>query len=191
LVADVVKDQSRTVMLPCDSRSVKSLPQIFNKMERDARSILRAEGFEVSKQRHERSLGMRYKGQSFELEVKDSSESLAERFHEAHRERYGYAQGSSEVEIVSARLRSLGLVEPLPDQKLTKGQRKTAKPDYTITTYLSGKRLQVGVYRREELKPRAKLRTPCIVIEYSATTLIPGEATAVLDEAGNLIISLG
>jgi N-methylhydantoinase A len=191
LVADVVKDQSRTVMLPCDSRSVKSLPQIFNKMERDARSILRAEGFEVSKQRHERSLGMRYKGQSFELEVKDSSESLAERFHEAHRERYGYAQESSEVEIVSARLRSLGLVEPLPDQKLTKGQRKTAKPDYTITTYLSGKRLQVGVYRREELKPRAKLRTPCIVIEYSATTLIPGEATAVLDEAGNLIISLG
>ena len=190
LVADVVKDQSRTVMLPCDSRSVKSLPQIFNKMERDARSILRAEGFDVSKQRHERSLGMRYKGQSFELEVKYSSESLANRFHEAHRERYGYAQESSEVEIVSARLRSLGLVEPLPDQKLTKGQRKTVEPDYTITTYLSGKRLQVGVYRREELKPRAKLRTPSIVIEYSATTLIPAEATAVLDEAGNLIISL-
>jgi N-methylhydantoinase A len=189
LVADVVKDQSRTVMLSCDSRSVKSLPQIFNKMERDARSILRGEGFEISKQRHERSLGMRYRGQSFELEIKYSSESLAERFHEAHRERYGYAQESSEVEIVSARLRSLGLVKPVRDQKLTKGQTKTAEPHYTTTTYLSGKRLQVGVYRREELKPRAKLRTPCIVIEYSATTLIPAAATAVLDEGGNLIIS--
>jgi N-methylhydantoinase A len=190
LVADVVKDQSRTVMLSCDSRSVKSLPQIFNKMERDARSILRGEGFEISKQRHERSLGMRYRGQSFELEIKYSSESLAERFHEAHRERYGYAQESSEVEIVSARLRSLGLVKPVRDQKLTKGQTKTAEPHYTTTTYLSGNRLQVGVYRREELKPRAKLRTPCIVIEYSATTLIPEHVKADLDEAGNVIISL-
>jgi N-methylhydantoinase A len=190
LVADVVKDQSRTVMLPCDSRSVKSLPQIFNKMERDARSILRSEGFDVSKQRHERSLGMRYRGQSFELEVKYSPESLARRFHEAHRERYGYAQESSEVEIVSARLRSLALVKSLPGQKLTIGQAKTAEPHYTTTAYLSGKRLQVGVYRREELKPRAKLRTPCIAIEYSATTLIPAEANAAMDEVGNLIISL-
>jgi N-methylhydantoinase A len=115
---------------------------------------------------------------------------LAERFHEAHRERYGYAQESSEVEIVSARLRSLGLVKPVRDQKLTKGQTKTAEPHYTTTTYLSGNRLQVGVYRREELKPRAKLRTPCIVIEYSATTLIPEHVKADLDEAGNVIISL-
>ncbi|HEY6246210.1 MAG TPA: hydantoinase/oxoprolinase family protein [Pyrinomonadaceae bacterium] len=190
LIADVVKDQSRTVMLPCDSRSVKSLPRIFNKMEQHARSILRAEGFEVSKQRHERRLGMRYRGQSFELEVKYRSESLAERFHEAHRERYGYAQESSDVEIVSARLRSLGLVKPVQNQNPTKGQTKTAEPHYTTTADLSGRRLQVGVYRREELKPRAKLRTPCIVIEYSATTLIPGDAKADLDEGGNVIISL-
>jgi len=190
LVANVVKDQSRTVMLPCDSRSIKSLPQIFNKMEQDARSILRAEGFDVSKQRHERSLGMRYRGQSFELEVSYNSASLAERFHQAHRERYGYAQEGSEVEIVSARLRSLGLVKPLRDQKLSPAQTRTAEPDYTTTAYLAGKRLRVGVYRRDGLKPRAKLRTPCIVTEYSATTLIPVGVTAALDEAGNLIISL-
>ena len=190
LVANVVKDQSRTVMLSCDSRSVKSLPQVFNKMERDARSILRAEGFDVSKQRHARSLGMRYRGQSFELEVDYTSASLGERFHQAHRERYGYAQKGSEVEIVSARLRSLGLVKALRDQKLSRAQTRTAEPNYTTTAYLSGKRLQVGVYRREELKPRAKLRTPCIVTEYSATTLIPADVAAALDEAGNLIISL-
>ena len=108
----------------------------------------------------------------------------------AHRERYGYAQEGSEVEIVSARLRSLGLVKSLRDQKLSRAQTRTAKPNYTTTAHLSGKRLQVGVYRREELKPRAKLRTPCIVTEYSATTLIPADVVAALDEAGNLIISL-
>jgi N-methylhydantoinase A len=189
LVADVVKDQSRTVMVPCDSESAE-LSQVLKKMERDAQRILRAEGFDISKQRHERSLGMRYRGQSFELEVGYSSGSLAEKFHQAHRERYGYAQEGSAVEIVSARLRSLGLVNPLRQQKSSKGQTRTVEPDYKTMAYLSGRRLRVGVYRREELKALTKLRTPCIVTEYSATTLIPADTDAVLDQVGNVILRL-
>jgi N-methylhydantoinase A len=190
LAADVVKDQSRTVMLRCDSGAVKSLPQVFNKMERDARTILRAEGFDLSKQRHERRLGMRYRGQSFELELNYTADDLTERFHEAHRERYGYAQENSEIEIVSARLRSLGLVTALRDQKFSRASVRSAKPDTTTMAYLSGKRVRVGVYRREELPPGTKLRTPCIVTEYSATTLIPDDVTGTLDGVGNLIINL-
>jgi N-methylhydantoinase A len=188
LVADVVKDQSRTVMLPCNANSVNALPLVFDKMERDARKILRGEGFDISKQRHERSLGMRYRGQSFELEVKYTSASLANQFHQAHRERYGYAQESGEVEIVSARVRSLGLVQKLREKKAVSGQAKFVDPQTTTFAYFGGKRLRVGVYRRENLKPRTKLRTPCIVTEYSATTLIPADVAATLDEVGNLII---
>ena len=53
---------------------------------------------------------MRYRGQSFELEVRNTTGDLAAEFHRAHRERYGYAQEQSEIEIVSARLRSFGVV---------------------------------------------------------------------------------
>jgi hypothetical protein len=35
-----------------------------------------------------------------------------------HRERYGYAQEQSEIEIVSARLRSFGVVEKMPLTKI-------------------------------------------------------------------------
>ncbi len=59
------------------------------------------------------SFAMRYRGQSFELEVRNADGDLAAEFHRVHRERYGYAQEQSEIEIVSARLRSFGLVEKL------------------------------------------------------------------------------
>ena len=69
------------------------------------------------KQKHERSLALRYKGQSFELEIKQTGANLAASFHRAHRERYGYAQESNIVEIVSARVRSTGIVEKLAQRR--------------------------------------------------------------------------
>jgi len=189
LVADVVKDQSRTVMLNCDPQSLRALPQIFKDMEREARSVLLAEGFAQKKQRHERSLAMRYRGQSFELEVKETSGDIVMAFHAVHRERYGYAQEENQVEIVSARLRSFGLVEQL-EEKRSGLRRQAAKPSAQVMAYFSGKRAQVGVYRRDQLSAGMKLRTPCIVTEYSATTLVPGDAEASLDPFGNLIIRL-
>src|SRR6185503_3960061 len=68
LVADVIKDQSRTVMFTLERKQVARLKDVFSEMEREAASVLRAEGFTRSRQRHERSLAMRYRGQSFELE---------------------------------------------------------------------------------------------------------------------------
>jgi N-methylhydantoinase A len=146
----VIKDQSRTVMLACDPTSLKTLPQIFKQMKREAADILRAEGFGYRKQRHERSLAMRYRGQSFELEVTQTSGTIVEAFHRAHRERYGYAQEQSQVEIVSARLRSFGLVEQLHEALIaSRARQRTAKPHKQATAYLSGRRTQLGVYRRE------------------------------------------
>jgi N-methylhydantoinase A len=189
LVADVIKDQSRTVMLTCDSRSLKSLPQVFKQMEQEARKILRVEGFRDQKQRHERSLAMRYQGQSFELTVNYRPNSIVQDFHRAHLDRYGYAQEKSPVEIVSARVRSFGLVEKLREkQRVVKNRRKYVEPHEYRMSYLSGRRVRAGVYKREDLAPGVKLRTPCIVTEYSATTLIPDDVDAALDEFGNLIM---
>src|SRR5258705_8830711 len=119
LAAHVITDQSRTVMFRWRPSEVSKLTKTFKAMEREARSVLRSEGFADSRQQHERSLAMRYLGQSFELEIKQTTGNIAASFHEAHRERYGYAQESSEIEIVSARLRSSGLVKTLPETHIT------------------------------------------------------------------------
>ncbi len=187
LVADVIKDQSRTVMFTLERKQVARLGKVFSEMEREAASVLRAEGFTRSRQRHERSLAMRYRGQSFELEVSSLSGDLAAAFNRVHRERYGYAQENSEIEIVSTRLRSFGLVEKLPQEKLSRGKARASR---RVMAHLDGRKVEVNLYKRDELSAGVKLQTPCIVSEYSATTLIPGGTTARVDEFGNVLINL-
>jgi N-methylhydantoinase A len=189
MVADVIKDQSRTVMFTNEPKQIARLGKVFADMEREAGALLRAEGFARAKQRHERSLAMRYRGQSFELEVKTTTGDIAGSFHRAHRERYGYAQEASEIEIVSARLRSFGLVPKLPVRKISVASG-TAKPHGNVVTYFGGRKVNAHVYRRDELRGGVKLKTPCIVTEYSATTLIPGDARARVDKCGNILIEL-
>ena len=191
LQADVVKEQSRTVMMEASRDTEKRLESVFRTMEKTARAILREEGFPETKQRHERSLAARYKGQSFELQIKQTSGNIAAAFHRAHKARYGYAQEKNVVEIVSARVRSIGLVR---SPRVSKGglshDRAWAKPHDSVETYFDGRKIRAAVYRRDELRAGLRLRTPCIVTEYSATTLIPANASAALDSHMNLVIQL-
>jgi N-methylhydantoinase A len=191
LAAHVITDQSHTVMLRWRPSEGSKLTRTFKAMEREARSVLRSEGFADSRQQHERSLAMRYLGQSFELEIKQTTGNIAASFHEAHRERYGYAQESSEIEIVSARLRSSGLVKTLPEAHIRVArQTRFVPPHEYVNARFEGMNLRVGIYRRDELPGNVKLRVPCIVTEYSATTLIPPGVKARLDEHANLIVKV-
>ena len=185
LVADVIKDQSRTVMLTYGPKEIRKLGKVFGELEKEATVLLRTEGFPRSRQRHDRALAMRYRGQSFELEVRNSTGDLAEAFHRLHRERYGYAQEQSEIEIVSARLRSFGLVEKLPQRKIASGR---TKPHGKVTAYFGGRKVTAALYSRDEMLAGTKLQTPCIVTEYSATTLIDADSKARIDRFGNLLI---
>jgi N-methylhydantoinase A len=191
LSADVVKDWSRTVMLTTGAENRRVLERAFREMEREARTALSREGFNQSRQRHERRLAVRYLGQSFELEIKWAKGSdIAGDFHRAHRARYGYAQEANTVEIVSARLRSTGTVEKLK----TTGRRRATKraglaaPHSYRKAYFADGEARTAIYARDDLPRGARLRSPCIVTEYSATTLVPPGARASVDHYGNLII---
>ena len=65
---------------------------------------------------------LRYRGQSFELTVPLGGE-LAERFHRAHAERYGYADHGREIELVAVRTAE---VVPGPDVELPGGEPEHA-----------------------------------------------------------------
>jgi N-methylhydantoinase A/oxoprolinase/acetone carboxylase beta subunit len=54
--------------------------------------------------------------------------------------------------------------------------------------YLHGRKTTASLYRRDELFAQAKLMTPCLVTEYSATTLIDADSKARIDSFGNLLI---
>jgi len=189
LTADVVKEQSRTVMLAEKGEAQRQLEKVFREMEKQAHATLLDEGFPDRKQKHERSLAVRYKGQSFELQIKQTAGNIAAAFHRAHHARYGYAQPANIVEIVSARLRSSGSVDQLrvPKPKFS-SSKITAAPHSFVEAYFERKKIRVAVYRREELTAGARLRVPCVVTEYSGTTLIPHGAKAAINRQGDLLI---
>jgi N-methylhydantoinase A len=152
-----------------------------------ARAVLGREGFGPRRQRHEKLVAARYVGQSFELELRWTKRSdLAAAFHRAHKARYGYAQPAHPVEVVSLRLRSSGLVAPLPDTPPPHKSAARAKPHGYTPVYFGTTPERTALYQRAALPAGARLATPCIVQEYSATTLIPPGVKATIDEHGNL-----
>ncbi len=193
LQSDVVRDASRTVMLDASDDTRGRLERAFGAMERESRTALRREGFDETRQRHARSVSARYKGQSFELEIgfKDSS-GVAAAFHRAHLARYGYAQERNAVEIVSARLRSRGTVERIgADRPSRRGAGRTPPAPHTFARVHFGARpVRTAVYERERLPPGPLLPSPCVVTEYSSTTLVPAGSRARVDGHGNLIVEL-
>ena len=56
LASDVIKDTSRTVMLSATQAHAPALARTFAELERAARAALKREGFQIDKQRHERSV---------------------------------------------------------------------------------------------------------------------------------------
>lgn len=200
LASDVVRDTNQTVMLDAAKNDAAKLARVFREMKSDAREALRAEGFADTAQRFETKVSLRYRGQSFELELEwEPKVNLTDAFHRAHEQRYGYALKENNVEIVSARVRGIGLVAKLRSETATPRRTKDnvvgnkvssglAKPHGTSIVYFAKKPTPVAVYRREELPRGVRLRVPCVVTEYSSTTLVPPGARASLDAEGNLVI---
>ncbi|MEK6334327.1 MAG: hydantoinase/oxoprolinase family protein [Acidobacteriota bacterium] len=189
VTADVVKDQSHTVMLEASRGVASRLERVFRELERSAKFALRQEGFPEKEQRHERSLSVRYQGQSFELQLKQPRGDIAAAFHRAHRARYGYSQEKNVVEIVSARVRSTGLVEKFRTRRFpARSAKRFEKPHDQKDAYFERKKIRASVYQRGNLTAGSRLHVPCIVSEYSATTLIPVGAVAIVDLYGNLMI---
>jgi N-methylhydantoinase A len=119
-----------------------------------------------------------------------TSGNIAAAFHRAHRARYGYAQERNAVEVVSVRVRSSGLVEKIRGRRFKEGARRIAKPGELTMTYLDRRKTSAPVYQRTNLRAGSRLRTPCILLEYSATTLITADCRAHIDAYGNVIIEL-
>jgi len=187
LMADVVKDYSRTVMLKDSELHQEKALEIFDELTKTAQKDLTEEGFSPNQIAVSQRAALRYRGQSFELEL-DWSNTVLEKFHQAHEKRYGYADSSRAVEIVSLKLRAIGLTIKPPIKRGLKSSL-LAKPAFLSQVYFQKRAREVPVYNREALPIGCKLVGPLIVLEYSSTTLLPEEFELEVDDFSNLVIS--
>jgi N-methylhydantoinase A len=188
LMADVVKDYSRTVMLAMDEINIPTIDEIFNELKKKASQDLTQEGFHTKQMHLVRHAAMRYRGQSFELDL-PWSRQIEAAFHQLHEKRYGYSDRTRATELVSLRLRAIGetVKPPIIKHRLS---RHKPQPAFFSKVYFRAKAEKIPVYERDNLPIGAKLRGPLIVTEYSATTLLPAGFRLTVDHFANLVIEL-
>lgn len=185
LMADVVRDYSRTVMAPVD---LPLLESHFAELEARGAEEFRGEGLAGES---ERSADLRYVGQGYELNV-PAGEGMLEAFHELHRRRFGYADTGKAVEVVNVRVRMTAKTEAveLPSRELRAGDGGQAVLK-TRSIYFDGEWCESKVYGREALVPGDSFAGPALITEYSATTVLSPGCVAAVDGFGNLVIEVG
>jgi len=197
LFADVVKDYSQTVLLRFEAGSeilVDTLNAGFDELLTRAENEMKPEGFMPNQLKIDRSLDMRYEGQSYELNIpyftETGAQALVQRLHAAHDQRFGYARTDASVEVVNLRLTATGATDKPPIQPLP---LVDADPSEAFTVQnrvvFEGEILTTDFYRREALQPGNQIAGPAIITEFSATTVIPPNFAAVIDAYQNLILT--
>ena len=200
LFADVIKDYSQTVLWQLEKRSneefAKALDAGFDALLTRAETEMKTEGFTPDQLKVNRSLDMRYAGQSYELNIPYHNigkevQTLVERFHAAHAQRFGYARTDAPIEVVNLRLTAIGETDKPPIQPTPLVSDTDASEACISQTpvIFENESLSTDFYRREMLRPGNRIVGPAIVTEFSATTVIPPNFFAVVDAYQNLILT--
>jgi N-methylhydantoinase A len=194
LLADVVRDYSRTVMLPGNAINNLEgglLEDEFKELERQGAAEFAAENLEGTAHR---SVDIRYRRQGYELNVPYDGQSLArtlEAFHSLHLQRYGFCDVERAVEIVNLRLRMVAAAEPYEPSRHDPVPGDGCAAYYAERpVYFDGGFRPTSLYRRHLLVPGDLIRGPAMITEYTAATLVPPGCTAAVDGLGNLILSI-
>jgi N-methylhydantoinase A len=189
LLADTVRDFSRTVMLP--GNAVKGCGEIFVELERSGTAEFAEEGLDGIAHR---SMDLRYHGQGYELNVPYDLHSPThgiEAFHRAHQQRYGFCDVERPVEIVNVHLRMIAAGERyIPAQRVPVGGDGGAACYAEHDVFFDGSFVRSRFYRRDALAPGDAMHGPAMITEYTSATALPPQCRAEVDCLGNLLIDI-
>jgi N-methylhydantoinase A len=173
---------------------------VLAEQEREAVEALVEEGIPESGGRVEHALDIRYVGQEYTLPIPLRSanepsadgfaETLSARFDEAHEARFGHANPGAPVELVAVRstgLGDLGRAEPRRLEAHANGD----VPAEEQAIVFGRRERRARVARRDDLAPGAVVEGPAVIVEATATTVVPPGSTLRVDEFGTLSIEIG
>jgi N-methylhydantoinase A len=198
LIADIRNDFLETVYADLDAPSLPRLLESFSRLEADALRWLREEQRFAGKATLLPSAEMRYRGQSFEIEVHlepgwlaaGDLDAIAEAFHQAHETLYGHADRAAPIQAIALRMVVAGAV---PRPRFPEQERVTGPAETTgeAEVFLDGEARRAPLYRREALRHGHRIAGPCIVMQEDCTTCIPPGMSGQVDRFGNLRLRTG
>lgn len=153
----------------------QNIETVFHAHEDAARASLLEQGADPATIRFRREYDARYRGQSFELTVAHDPAPgvVEERFHGAHRARYGYEAPGEVVEVVNARLTATAQVRGASSFEGACPERAIPRAvSATRSVWLDDAFVEVPVYARSGLADGVQIDGPAIVEAYDSTTYV-------------------
>jgi N-methylhydantoinase A len=191
-IADLIKDVSQSLLgEQVSDLSVKDT--IFSSLEARALAEMIEEGIPVENVEIERSLDMRYKGQSYEITVGEPLDGdWQTAFHTAHQRLYGHHHVQSSIEYVNARVKATGKSAKPDLAPLQSGGSEPADASLgTGEVWFSPEGpISTPFYQRDRLLAGNEIAGPAVIFQLDTTIVIDQGWFARVDELGNLVLSL-
>ena len=168
--------------------------QVMEELVGDCIAELEAQGYTRDIQ-ITRALEMRYLGQNYELELPvrferfsaETTEQLWQAFHAAHQTRFGFSIPGEIIEIVNYLATAVSLT---PKPELRPIAQATGAPvavGRRAVGFADG-RLEVPIYRREQLAAGHLIDGPAVIEEVASVTVFNPGQRLVVDGFGHLVI---
>jgi N-methylhydantoinase A len=167
------------------------------RMEREGIAALSHEGVDSGARHASHSVDIRYAAQEYTLTVPLTSagepgeegflDTVARRFADQHKTRYGHSNLGAPIEFVTLRTAAFGELGRPEPQKWPAAESPEF-PHEIRTVIFDGDGRDTVVVRRDDLLVGHTFDGPAVVVEDTATTVVPPGYTVRVDEIGSLVI---
>jgi N-methylhydantoinase A len=202
LTVDVRNDYVQTVVSRHADLDLARVRSTLADLEGQAQAALDGEGFGRDEQRMQRTADLRYVGQAFEVRVpvadgeldRAAAEEVAQAFHAAHRQLYGYdfaTDPRQAVEWVNLRVSGIG---PIRRPELVEYPARAGGTDRAVTgcrPVFFDDWINTPTYNRPDLAPGDVVTGPSIIEEFGSTVPVHPGFSATVDTYGNLLLTKG
>ncbi|MDT0262043.1 hydantoinase/oxoprolinase family protein [Jatrophihabitans lederbergiae] len=170
---------------------------VLARMEQSGLTALSHEGVHSDRRSATHAVDIRYAAQEYTLTVPllDASEAatpgfvktVAQRFAQLHESRYGHANLGAPIEFVTLRTTAFGDLGQPAAQKWPPAMSQEF-PHEIREVIFEGQPHDAIVVRRDDLLVGHTFDGPAVVVEDTATTVVPPENSVSVDDIGSLII---
>ncbi|MFC7491444.1 MULTISPECIES: hydantoinase/oxoprolinase family protein [unclassified Knoellia] len=209
LTVDVKNDYVQTQVAKQAALDHTAIDKTFVSLTERAAAALAKEGFAASEHQFTRTVDLRYFGQAYEVRVLAPTDStvddayaatVAEAFHDEHRQLYGYdfrGDLSQQVEWVNLRvtgvgpitrpeLREIASVEDGPGGSVEERARRSTRQ---VCFDADDGYVETGIWWRPDLLAGDSVAGPAIIEEFGSTVPVHPGFVVKVDSFGNLVIT--
>jgi N-methylhydantoinase A len=203
LASDVRYERAATAWEDLGGLDAAATAAIYAQLELAVRDHLREAGFGPERLELERWADCRYVGQGYELRVPAPPGELdaawagavREAFEARHEREYFGRFSELGVHLVTVRVTGVGRMPALSWPLLARGSGEVSRArvdEHEAVFSLDGRaqRIPVEVFARDRLGAGDEIAGPAIIEQTDSTTLLPPGARGVVDEIGNIVLTV-